>query len=352
MPRKVRYPKARPTVSSQPFSLAAPAHRQSFPLLPFHSLLCWEGSLRAEAEQQHDPEARGLTDSPNAIVLDFEGCLNGNLVGSFYAGVGGPNYGAVCGPAAKAVVDLDLGLVTNLATCPSGATAMLFSAAAGAHVTVASGFTDHLSLQVAALVDGAVTVFDGPDGTGNILATLPIGTSSGACCGGSLASLLCLDPIGKFGAWQHLTVPFSGVAKSIKFTGNNLLMLVDDITIIPAAVVPPVLAKTTYWLWNPLTNKVVSELKNNAALCIALPYNIEVRPSAILKKAPVTLALKTELGATVFVYNDYVKPFYLWGDVTAVADVLVNTKPLAKGTYFLECTIDGVVEKIKFTKTC
>ena len=97
--------------------------------------------------------ARGLTDSPNALVLDFEGVVNTKLVGSFYDGVGGPNYGVVFGPAATAVVDLDLGL--DLATVPSGATAALLSAAASAHVTVASGFTGCLSLQVASLVDGA-----------------------------------------------------------------------------------------------------------------------------------------------------------------------------------------------------
>ena len=95
----------------------------------------------------------------------------------------------------------------------------------------------------------------------------------------------------------------------------------------------------------------MSELKNNSASCIPVPYNIEVRPGAALRKAPVTVSLKTALGACVFVHNDFVKPFYLWGDVTALGDVLVNAKPLAKGTYFLETVIDGVVEKIKFTKT-
>jgi hypothetical protein len=315
----------------------------------------WKGSLRADNVEQHDPaEARDLTESPKPIVLDFEGCLNANLVGSYYAGAGGPNCGVVFGPAATAVVDLDVGLLTNLAAVPSGATAVLLSAAAGAgaHVTVASGFTGSLSLQVAALVDGEISILDGVDGTGNVLATLPILKSDGACLGGSLASLLCLDPIGKFGAWKHVTIPFKGLAKSIKFTGKNLLMLVDDLTIIPAVVVPPLVAKTTYWLWNPLTNKLVSELKNNSASCIALPYNIEVRPSALIKKAPVKVSLKTAGGATVFAHNDFLKPFFLWGDVTAVGDVLINTKPLAKGTYFLESTVDGVVEKIKFTKTC
>jgi hypothetical protein len=32
--------------------------------------------------------------------------------------------------------------------------------------------------------------------------------------------------------------------------------------------------------------------------------------------------------------------------------VLNNKKPLPKGTYYLDSRVDGVFERIKFTKTC
>jgi hypothetical protein len=35
---------------------------------------------------------------------------------------------------------------------------------------------------------------------------------------------------------------------------------------------------TTYWLYDPTTNKPVRKLINNTATCLPHPYNIEVRP--------------------------------------------------------------------------
>jgi cysteine-rich repeat protein len=108
----------------------------------------------------------------------------------------------------------------------------------------------------------------------------------------------------------------------------------------------------TYWLWNPKTDKLVGALLNNSASCIAVPYNIEVRPCTPPKKMPVFISLKNATLGTIKTQNEFYTPFYLWGDTTATGDVYRNTKPLPKGTYWLYSTIDGVLEKIKFTKTC
>jgi cysteine-rich repeat protein len=108
----------------------------------------------------------------------------------------------------------------------------------------------------------------------------------------------------------------------------------------------------TYWLWDPKTDKVVGELKNNSALCIPSLYNIEVRLCAPPKKVPVLIVLKTAALVTHKTKKEFEVPFYLWGDTPATGDVYRNTKPLPKGAYWLYSTADGVQEKIKFTKTC
>jgi hypothetical protein len=287
--------------------------------------------------------------SASSVVMDFEGVGNRAPVGSFYAGSnGGPSYGVVFGPSATALVDFDAGGSGNIANEPSGEAGMFFSNETDTYMTVASGFTG-LSFQVASYEEGGFLVFDGPDGTGNFLAS---GTfSRTGVCGEEFDFPPCGDPTGAFGVWNLVTVPFSGVAKSVLFTGYYSLMILDDITIVP--VVPPPCTRTTYWLWNPATDKAVFELRNNSARCIPVPYNLEVRPCSAPKKLPVFISLKNATSnGVIFNQNELAAPFYLWGDKTATKNVFDNKKPLPKGTYYLDSRVDGVFERIKFTKTC
>lgn len=108
---------------------------------------------------------------------------------------------------------------------------------------------------------------------------------------------------------------------------------------------------TTYWLWNPSNDTLRGELLNNSASCIAVPYNIEVRPCVPPETTPVMLKLSNAT-RSLKAQNESFAPFYVWGDTTATGDVYRNTKPLPKGKYWLDSTIDGVTETITFTKTC
>lgn len=101
-----------------------------------------------------------------------------------------------------------------------------------------------------------------------------------------------------------------------------------------------------------MTNKLVGEVKDNSASCIADPYSIEVRPCAPPKTTPVNIKLTDATFGTIKTQNEFYTPHYLWGDTTGTGDVYRNTKPLPKGTYWLYSNIDGVLEKIKFTQTC
>jgi hypothetical protein len=93
-------------------------------------------------------------------------------------------------------------------------------------MTVPAGFTG-LSFQCASLYDATRTVCDGPDGTDAVLASLVVPRT-----GGGSADLPCGDPTGVYGKWNRLTVPFSGVARSVRFIGAVYNMVIDDVTIV------------------------------------------------------------------------------------------------------------------------
>jgi cysteine-rich repeat protein len=108
----------------------------------------------------------------------------------------------------------------------------------------------------------------------------------------------------------------------------------------------------TYWLWDPKNDTEVGELLNTSASCIAVPYNIEVRPCTAPETMPVVIKLMNETLGTLKRQNEFFVPFYLWGDTPETGDVYRNTKPLPNGTYWLYSTVDDVQEKITFTQTC
>jgi hypothetical protein len=281
------------------------------------------------------------------VVLDFEGVRDDSFVGSFYNGVDGPNYGIVFGRTCNGLVDEDARGNANIANEPSPSTVLwFFGGEEDAYMTVHGGFTE-LSFQYASRYDATITVYDGLDGSGNVLASVLI-PKTGIC--GQDGIPACGDPTGEYGIWLPLTVPFSGVAKSVRFTGPLKFVMIDDVVLVPAGL--PSCSKTTYWLWNPTTNKVVGELLNNSAGCLAVPYNIEVRPCTVPKKPPVYLSLKNATLGPVKAQNEFVAPYYLWGDAAATGDVYKNKKPLPKGAYYLDSRVDGVLERITFTKTC
>jgi hypothetical protein len=243
-------------------------------------------------------------------------------------------------------VDLEAGGTGNIANEPSPSTVLFMADATNAYMTIAAGFTD-LSFQYGSYVGVQITVYDGLDGSGNVLASVPM-LKTGVCGYDGIPP--CGDPTGEYGIWRPLAVPFSGVAKSVRFTGEVYFMVLDDMTFTPRGAA---CTKTTYWLWDPKTDAQVGELLNNSASCIAVPYNIEVRPCTPPKKLPVVISLKNATSnGVIFNQNELAAPFYLWGDTTATGDVYKNKKPLPKGTYYLDSRVDGIFDRIKFTKTC
>lgn len=88
-------------------------------------------------------------------------------------------------------------------------------------MNVAAGFTTGFSFNYVSLnFSGSVSVFDGLNGTGNLLATLNLTPNAGACPG--FGAGFC--PFGPKG------VLFDGVAKSVSFAGVANQIVFDDIT--------------------------------------------------------------------------------------------------------------------------
>jgi hypothetical protein len=109
--------------------------------------------------------------------------------------------------------------------------------------SVPAGFTG-LSFQYTSNQAVNLTVFDQPNGTGAVLATRTVPRIGMwhydfAYCG---------DPNGIMGVWRNYSLPFWGVAKSIRFSGPVEYIYLDDMTIVQDAL--PSCTRTIYWLWD------------------------------------------------------------------------------------------------------
>jgi len=157
------------------------------------------------------------------IVLDFEGVGDLTSIGSFYNGVGGPDYDIVFSANSLALVDSDAGGSGNTANEPSPQTTLVFLSDTNAGMNVLNGFTTGFSFFFAApFFPGIVNVYDGLNGTGNVLASLNLATNTNGCGG---------DPFGDYNCWTALGVPFAGTAFSVGFGGTANFIVFDDITL-------------------------------------------------------------------------------------------------------------------------
>jgi len=161
--------------------------------------------------------------------LTFEGLLDQEQVLEFYnggtgsAGSSGPNLGISFGSSALALIDADAGGTGNFANEPSGDTIAFFLSAGNLIMNVNAGFDTGFSFFYTSSQDGSVTVYDGVDGTGNVLTTVNFVTNftDNNCTG---------DPTGGFCNWDAVGVLFAGVAKSVSFAGGANQTGFDNIT--------------------------------------------------------------------------------------------------------------------------
>lgn len=164
------------------------------------------------------------------IVLDFEGLQDLESVDNFYNGgtggsgsTSGQDFGVEFSTNALAIIDADAGGNGNIGGEPSPDTVLFFLSGGAAVMNVAADFDTGFSFfYSAALNPGTINVYDGLDGSGNILATLnlPITPFNGAP-----------DPNGVFSPFVPLGVNFSGIARSIDFNDTADQIAFDNITL-------------------------------------------------------------------------------------------------------------------------
>jgi hypothetical protein len=164
----------------------------------------------------------------DVIMLDFEGIGNLNPVGDYYNGAGGPDYGVSFSGATLAIVDSDAGGTGNTANEPSPNTVMFFLDDNHAMLNAAAGFTTGFSFYYSSSQSSSVTVYDGLNGTGNVLAQLPLSAQYDLGCTG--------DPNGEYCNWTAVGASFDGTARSISLAGTADHVGYDNITF--GAVVP------------------------------------------------------------------------------------------------------------------
>lgn len=166
----------------------------------------------------------------DVVVLDFEGLGDTDEILDFYnggtsaLGFSGTDYGVEFLGNTLSVIDSDDGGTGNFANEPSPSTVMFFLTGAAAGMNIPDGFVDGFSFYYTLNTSaGSVEVYDGLDGTGNLLASLPlpINWEDGGCTG---------DPTGAFCNWDPVGVTFDGVARSVLFIGVANQCGFDDIT--------------------------------------------------------------------------------------------------------------------------
>ncbi len=152
------------------------------------------------------------------VTLTFEGIANGTAIGNYYNGGGGAavNYGVTFSSGAVALSN------SNFSGEPSPSTVMAFPAAASeTYFTKADGFDTGFYLYYSSsAAGGQLELFDDVDGKGNSIGMAQLPALNLSNCTGAAA----------FCAWDWVGVSFSGIAKSVVFTGTPSRIGFDNVT--------------------------------------------------------------------------------------------------------------------------
>ncbi|HRP28897.1 MAG TPA: PEP-CTERM sorting domain-containing protein [Burkholderiaceae bacterium] len=196
------------------------------------------------------------TAQADVVVLNFEG-INATYpstdyaaIGSFYnggtssQGTSGVNYGVEFTDNALAIClntpDNYCSNTSRGGVAPGSELGGLFWLnGPETYMNYAAGFENGFSFNYAAPnTPGSVSVYDGLNGTGNLLATLDLGLTP-STCGSEYSAAYC--------PFVAAGVNFAGVAKSISFAGTANYIVFDDVTF--GSAIPGVPEPSTYALF-------------------------------------------------------------------------------------------------------
>lgn len=184
--------------------------------------------------------AFGMASHASALVLDFEGLQDQEQILDFYNGgtgslgsTSGVDYNISFAAGAQALIDSDAGGSGNFANEPSGDTIAFWLTGSSLVMNVLNGFDTGFSFFYTSSTAATINVYDGLNGTGNILGSINLSAQYTDNCTG--------DPTGIFCHWDPIGVAFAGLAYSVSFGGTANQTGFDNITLgsdVPQYTVP------------------------------------------------------------------------------------------------------------------
>jgi hypothetical protein len=147
-------------------------------------------------------------------IVTFGSLKNLEYINDFYSGgtgsLGsgpGPNFGLQFTTNAQAIVSASKGGSGNFIHNPGGYPVMFFQTGRNVTITPTNGIQTGLYFYYSAIQPGVATMYAGPNGTGNILASITLTPNNTGC----LTYKLCV--------WSPVGVPLTATAGSISFAG-------------------------------------------------------------------------------------------------------------------------------------
>ncbi|WP_310497036.1 PEPxxWA-CTERM sorting domain-containing protein [Sandarakinorhabdus sp.] len=171
--------------------------------------------------------------SAATVVLDFTGVVNPGLgnstsVDNFYNGgvsghgTSGTNYGAGFSANGLAINGYNGCCEPDQYLVPARKGILFFLSGGAVTVNYAAGFTTGFSFYYASNSNATIRVYDGLNGTGNVLASLALATQANQNCRPGATGFYC--------NWTPVGVAFAGTARSIDFGGGANFVAYDNIT--------------------------------------------------------------------------------------------------------------------------
>ncbi|GEA27337.1 hypothetical protein MiAbW_01900 [Microcystis aeruginosa NIES-4325] len=162
------------------------------------------------------------------ILLDFEGLLDNEQILNFYDGGSGGNLGISFGDGAQAFISESAGGTGNFINEPSPDTTAFFLSSSGTNflMNVTAGVTTGFFFFFSANATNPPTpvkVYDGLNGTGNLLATINLPNNAFDGCDPGINNTFC--------NWDPIGVSFLGTAKSVDFSAVANQIAFDNITL-------------------------------------------------------------------------------------------------------------------------
>jgi len=179
--------------------------------------------------------AISVTAPAAVITLDFEGIGDLAFIEDFYnggtdsQGNSGEDFGVSFGTDARGLIDRDAGGSGNFANEPTPDTTMFFLAGSSI-LNFAPGFDTGFSFFYTTSLAATVTVWDGLDAIGSLLGEIDLFQNNTAnnCEGDPQGGPG--DTLGQFCNWDIGNLAFSGIARSIDFSGTANQVGFDTIT--------------------------------------------------------------------------------------------------------------------------